>query len=330
MRKNKSKTKLVLKERDYTVLRFVYEYRFLSGELLWYLVKPENQPNHIFYSTGRDGKKRPTRYGFGRQTLFKRLKQLFDAGYLNRHYITDQPMGRGHGLPRAIYGLGGKSPEILNELEGVPIKQIKRIIESNSVKSLFLRHALEVAYFRVILTLACQNLHGRVILLFWEQGNYLKDYVYGYNGRGIKEKFTIHADAFLGIQIGDKTKHYFLEIDRGTEPIVSHSNRSNIRRKLRGYQYYHKSKKISKKYDLDIYGFQVLIVTPGGIKTGNNLTGRIANVYNEITVNSKIYPTKSLFLLTTSRSLNLTMPESIFASIWISQKSQHSLLSLIE
>jgi Replication-relaxation len=330
MPKKKLNENLILRERDHIILKLIYEFRFLSGELLWYLIKTDNQSNSISYSIGLDGKRRPSKYGFGSQALNKRLKQLFDAGYVERHYITDLPIGRGHGLPRAIYGLGRNSPRILLELDAIPVNETRKIIEGNNVKSPFLRHALEVANFRVIMKLACDNSQGKANLLFWEQGNALKDHVYGYNGNGTKERFTIHADAFFGIRIGNKTKHFFLEIDRGTEPIVSNSNRSNIRKKLRGYQYYYKSKKIRKKYDLDVNGFQVLIVTPGEIKEDNNLSGRIANIYNEITVNNNIYPTKSLFLLTTPLKLSLSDPKTVFLSIWVSIKIIKYLLSLLE
>jgi len=331
MSKTKSGTKLILRERDYLILRLIYEFRFLSCELIWYLIKTEDQSNTISHSVGQDGKKRPATYGFGKQALSKRMKQLFDAGYVLRHYVTDQPIGRGHGMPRAIYGLGSKSPRILHELDGIPAQETRKIIESNRVKSPFLRHALEVAKFRVTLKLACDNSHENVNLLFWEQGNSLKDVVYGYDSRGARERFTVHADAFFGIRVGnEKPKHFFLEIDRGTEPIVSHSNRSNIRRKLRGYQFYFKSRKISTRYDCDVNGFQVLIVTPGINENGNVLNGRIANILSEIETNSQLYPAKSLFLLTTNQKLSLDRPEAALSPIWVSIQSNASLLSLIE
>ncbi|MFZ5981194.1 MAG: replication-relaxation family protein, partial [Candidatus Zixiibacteriota bacterium] len=172
---------LVLRDRDYLILRLVYVHRFLSGELLWHLLKSEDQTAGVSYAVGSDGKNRPTQYGFGPQALSKRLKQLFNARYLERHYITDQPMGRGYGSPRAIYGLGPKSPKILEEKTGVRSQAIRRIIESNRVKSPFLQHALGVATFRAILGLACQQLQGRVNLLFWEQGDLIRDFVIGAN-----------------------------------------------------------------------------------------------------------------------------------------------------
>ena len=166
---------LVLRDRDFWILRLVYDHRFLSSELLWHLLQTASQPRPVSYSVGSDGKQRPTDYGFGRQALSKRLKQLFNARYLERHYITDQPMGRGHGSPRAIYGLGPACPRILQEKLDIPPRITRRIIESNRVKSPFLRHALEVATFRAILELACRRHEDKVKLLFWEQGDSIRD-----------------------------------------------------------------------------------------------------------------------------------------------------------
>lgn len=325
------KPTLVLKQRDYTILKLLYDYRFLSGELIWYLIKNDSYLSSIAYSIGSDGISRPTTYGFKRQTLFKRLKQLYDSMYVERHYVTDQPMGRGYGSPRAIYGLGSSSSRVLKEIYEIPQYFIKRIVENNKVKSPFLRHALEVAMFRVVLELACQKSKGKVKLLFWEQGISLRDYVYGFNEKGEKESFTVYADAFFGLEIVDmKNRHFFLEIDRGTEPIVSNSKRTNIRRKLIGYQYYRKSKGISDHYSYRISGFQVLIVTPGKIEADRILSGRISNIVNELIINKKLYTTKSLFLLTTPESFSLKNPEYIFAKIWISSKLNNSLISLID
>ncbi len=324
------KNKLILKERDYIILKHVYDYRFLSGELLWHLLKSDNHTDSIIYSTGKDGRNRPKKYGFKQQTLSKRLKQLYDAKYVERHYMTDQPYGRGYGSPRAIYGLGKQSSKLLQEIHQIPQYSTRKIVESNKVKSPYLRHALELATFRIVLELACQQSKGKFSLLNWEQGQSIKDYVNVIDKKGEKRKIIIYADAFFGIRIrGRKNKHFFLEIDRGTEPIVSSSIRSNIRSKLTGYQYYLKSKKIHKKYEFMVNGFQVLFVTTGKVETDNTLSGRIANIFNELVLNKILYSSEALFLLTTPQSIFLSNSESIISNIWISPKS-HNLLSLIE
>jgi hypothetical protein len=329
--KIRPKSILVLKQRDYTILKLLYDYRFLSGELIWYLIRKDSNLHSVAYTIGSDRRSRPNTYGFKKQALFKRLKQLYDSRYVERHYVTDQPMGRGYGSPRAIYGLGLGSSKVLKEIYEIPQYIIKRTVESNNVKSPFLRHTLEVARFRVILELACQQYNKKVELLFWEQSKSIQDFVYGYNEQEKKEKYTIYADAFFGLKIANqKNRHFFLEIDRGTEPIVSKTIRCNIRRKLIGYQYYYKSKKILDRYPNGVSGFQILIVTPGKIEGDLKLSGRIANIHQELFTSRRLYTLTSLFLLTSPKCMSLQNPETVFSEIWISVKSQKSLLNLIE
>lgn len=345
---------LILRDRDYTILRLVYDHRFLSSELLWHLLQTDDQFRAVSHSTGSDGKKRPTSYGFGRQALSKRLKQLFNARYLERHYITDQPMGRGHGSPRAIYGLGPACPKILQEKFDIPPRITRRIIESNKVKSPFLRHALEVATFRAILELACQRNKDKVKLLFWEQGDLIRDFIIGVNEKGEEERFPVHADAFFGLEvIGKGNTHFFLEIDRGTEPIFSSKQRTDIRRKLLGYRLYRKSKKFSKRYayrqlpngqivGVDvckdtvtedrqmITGFQVLFVTPGAVSKSKTLSGRVASIFAILPVLGKFFVTNSLFWFTPPDSFSIDKPERMFSKCWITPNPENNLMSLVE
>jgi len=344
---------LILRERDHTILRLVYEHRFLSRELLWQLLKTDNQTQPVTYVTGIDGKKRPIRYRFGQQALSKRLKQLFDANFLKRHYIADQPIGKGYGAPKAIYGLGTQSPKILQRVFYIPDRISKYIVESNNVKSPFLRHTLDLVTFKITLELACQKYNEKAKLLFWEQGEHIQDYVNAMNDK--KERFCIHADAFFGLELSGKRKrHFFLEIDRGTEPIVSTERRANIRRKLVGYKLYYKSKKVSNRYayrkifnnqivginiqnkdnliieDETINGFQVLFVTPGKINDDKTVSGRLANIISELSYQNKSHAHTSLFWFTTPDTIDIENPESIFGNIWITSVHQKGLLSLIE
>ncbi|MEZ5358867.1 MAG: replication-relaxation family protein [Candidatus Zixiibacteriota bacterium] len=321
-----SKTKIHLSTKDCDILRYLYDYRFLNAELLWHLLTYDNQTNSAFHTAG----KRPLKYGFGRQALYKRLRGLYVNGYIERHYLTDLPFGRGYGRPRAIYGLGKQSAKILQEFEGIPAQDVRRMVTANRIKNPFLRHALELATFRVIVELACRKSKGRIGLLFWEQGRSIGATVYGYNIKGKKEKLTVYPDAFFGLQISNKkNRHFFLEIDRGTEPIISQSKRANIRRKLLAYQAYYSSKRLSQVQFGKINGFQVLIVTPGEILDDNTISGRISNILEELLSNKQTYTVKSLFLLTIPGSFKLENPENIFSSIWVCPKSPDELVSLI-
>ncbi len=249
-----------LKQRDIAILKLLYKHRFLDTELLWYLLKSDSYLPFVEYSKSADGKNRPITYGFKKQALSKRLKQLFDSGFVERHYITDQPMGRGFGNPRAIYGLGLKSASVLSESDNIPVGIIRRIVQSNNVKAPFLRHSIELAKFKVTMFLACRTSKQNVAIPLWKQGEEIKMKLNTGNKFNEQNIFIIHPDSYFCLDIkGRKRRHYFLEIDRGTEPIVSASRRSSIRRKLVGY---HKLYQSLKRKNDTIPGFQVLFVVP--------------------------------------------------------------------
>ena len=47
---------------------------------------------------------------------------------------------------------------------------------------------------------------GKVHLLFWEQGQVLRDWVEGENEHGEYERFTVYPDAFFGLEVQGKKK----------------------------------------------------------------------------------------------------------------------------
>lgn len=357
LRDKASPSEITLKERDHAIIQLVYNHRFLTLELLWHLLQPSNMSQSMPYTVGADGKKRPKRYRFGQQALSKRLRQLFHAGYLERHYPTDQPMGRGHGAPRAIYGVGLKSAAVLEERLGVTAHEIRRLVERNRVTSPFLRHAVEVARFRVTLEVACQTSGDSVRLLFWEQGEALRDYVEITDRWDQKQSLPVYPDAFFGLQLpSGKRKHYFLEIDRGTEPISAQGQRTDVRRKLIAYRLYRKSGRFPRRYsyrrlpdgtvvglDIDngidsattrddsgLNGFQVLLVTPGIIRSRTQVSGRIANIISHLSEMGRFYATTSLLLFTVPEAYSITRPESLFDRCWLTPRANSKLTSLIE
>lgn len=350
-------SEIALKERDYAIIRLVYSHRFLTLELLWHLLQPDYRSRPIQYALGTDGKKRPKRYGFRQQALSKRLRQLFQAGYLERHYPSDQPMGRGHGAPRTIYGVGLKSATVFEERLGVPAQEIRRIVERNRVTSPFLRHAIEVARFRVTLQLACQASGGSERLLFWEQGEALRDNVEITDHWDQKQTLPVYPDAFFGLELpSGKRKHYFLEIDRGTEPISAQGQRTDVRRKLIAYRLYRKSGRFPRRYsyrrlpdgtvvglnidtgrnsvatgdDSGLNGFQVLLVTPGIVQSKTYVSGRIANIISQLSDMGRFYATTSLFLFTVPDAYSITRPKSLLDRCWLTPRAHNELRSLLE
>jgi len=351
---------LIIRDRDRLILHLVYEHRFLSGELIWHLLEVAGEAHRTEYTTGEDGKKRPSQYGFGQQALSKRLKQLFNARFLDRHYIIDQPLGRGSGTPRAIYGLGPKSAKLLAEQTGVPAQEIRDIVEANKVKSPFLRHALEVATFRVILELACRRSQGRVRLIFWEQGQCLRDHIIGRNEKGEDERFTIYPDAFFALEVeGIGKANYFLEVDRGTMPIIAAGRRTDIRKKILGYRHFRNFIRENQRYYYrttpdgqvvglhvvdreskslmpqdsgfeSIRGFTVLFLVPGSLESSKKVKGRIANILSAFPLFGKAFATSSLFWFAPFDAFQIDSPQSVFRRAWMIANPRKGLQSLIE
>lgn len=349
----------MIRDRDREIMKLIYEHRFLNTTLLWLLIKATN-PETTVYKIGHDGKKRPAKYGFGEKALYKRLQQLFHERYLERHLITDEPVGRGYGSPKAIYGLGLKSAPIIAEMAGISPQEVRDIVLSNKVKSPFLRHALETATFRVTLELAAEASHGRVQVLFWEQGQRLQDSVFGKNEKNKEERFSVFPDAFFGLQVEGKGKtHYFLEVDRGTMPIIASRNRSDLRKKIFGYYHYRRSGKCAMRYAYrtlpdgtvtelcqinqmvkrnaeehqrlePIKGFTVLFLVPGGFDADGRPTGRMANIISAFPSFGRQLKSTSLFWFSNINSFNPEQPAKALEPVWATPKSEAGLQSLIE
>lgn len=353
-RKGGRVSELRLTDRDKDILRLVYEHRFLDTELLLRLLRPDNEKPKQ-YKIGRDGKRRPTSYGFGQKALYRRLKILSDKRYLVRRPLADEFIGRGYAGPKAVFGLGSKSAVPLSKTLDVTPKDIREIVEANRVGHAFMRHALLIARFRVTLELACRKSDGRVRLVFWAQSQQLRDSVYGLDENREERRFTVYPDAFFAIEVRGKGKaNYFLEIDRGTEVIASSKHRTDIRSKVMGYRYYHKSKYFARRYsyltlpdgtavglrvhpagdaadtDGHVRGFQVLFVTKGTLKPDGSISGRIANIVSALPTFGEVYAKSPMFLLTTFDAIDLEAPETILAPIWSSARKRGTLASLIE
>jgi len=357
--KGKLSPDIVIGKRDLEILKLVYKHRFLDTQLLLHLLHTTASGSSVEYRTGSDGKKRPSRYGFGEKALYKRLLVLVRSGHLDRKKLYDEPFGEGMSSPRAVYGLGSKSAGVLSQAIGASPAEIKDMVQANKVKTPFLRHALETARFRVILELACQRSDGRIRLTFWEQGNDLSDSIAGLDEQGYEERYPVRPDAFFGLSVSGRGRsHFFLEWDRGTMPIVASGDRSDIRKKILGYWHYRKSGKYKKRYFVSdradaevsglyinrpdrnsipqltvlepIVGYTVLFIAPGRVEESGVVSGRLANILTALAGLKKIHAGTSLFWFSSPDRFSLSEPESVFHRAWITGNPDLGLQSLIE
>lgn len=328
---------------DLEILKLVFQYRFLDVELLAHMLCG-SQRKTTSYRIGKDGRRRPTQYGFGESALRKRLRHLSQAKYLTTHRtIGDQPEP-GSGCIRTAYGLGTRSVPVLSRHAGVPASQLRAMVERNRVGVPYISHALGIARFRIIIKLACRTSKDRARLVFWEQGQQLKDHVYGVGPSGERERLPVYPDAFFALEIERKRiAHYFLEYDRGTMPIRSQRVRTTIERKIIAYRHYRHRKLQAKRYfhrtlpnghvaglhivsqavqPVDsqvklaaVNGFTVLFLTPGRVRSDGLITGRIADILSLLPAFGLGF-VSSLFWFTTPDQFSINAPRTLFLPIW--------------
>jgi hypothetical protein len=352
-RKRAGATALTLRDRDRLILHLIYKHRFMDMELLSAFVtdNPENAEQAI----GADGKRRPRKYGFGEKALYKRLRQLAEAKYIKPHQAMARPIGRGFGGARIAYGLGRASVEVVAREEGLTIAQVRELVKADKVKPKFIEHALAIARFRVILELACEQSGGRVRLLFWEQGDMLRDSVAGKNWNGERRKFSVDPDAFFGLEVAGKGKaHCFLEMDWGTMPIVRSEEGTEIRKKVFAFAYYRKYNLPAERYqyrvlpDGTVVGvdrrtvppdkddpnrikyFRVLFVAKGATRGKLTERSRVANILSAFPSFGKDLATSTLFWFTSLDSFDIHQPSTIFDNVWLTPNPTKGLTSLVE
>lgn len=214
--------RFLLVDGDMTVLKAVFEFRFLRRE-------------HLSALTGRPAKR-----------LHRRLLALVENGYL---LVTRLPQ------QKHIYSLGRAGVAALIAEGVIRDETAFRRIRTSELKELFLKHEMMIVDQHVRLRLAERV--GELRLVYWEEGRGLFDAVMIADRHGLA-KLPVRPDAFFTLEDtrrdeGNNRFHFFLEIDRST---MAHAA---FREKLRAYRHYREQGLHAKK--LGIRSFRVLTVT---------------------------------------------------------------------
>jgi hypothetical protein len=209
-----------LTERDRTIIRSIYQHRFLRS-------------SHIIDLTGGS-----------RQAVLRRLQLLYHHGYLERPRAQIEYYRHG-GSRHMVYGLGNKGAAPLKPEIG--ISQGVRWSEKNrSIRRLFFEHVIAVSDVMVALELACRK-RSDVRLI---GGHDLPIPGEAQRRHPFKWRVQLNNHLKLGI-LPDRvfalevTKEdgstgrafFFLEVDRGTMPIVRKNlSQTSFYRKLLAYE----------------------------------------------------------------------------------------------
>jgi hypothetical protein len=214
--------RFLLVDGDMTILKAVYEFRFLRRE-------------HLSALTGRPAKR-----------LHRRLLGLVENGYL---LVTRLPQ------QKHIYSLGRAGVTALITEGVIKDESAFRRIRTSELKELFLKHEMMIVDHHVRLQLAGRV--GELHLVHWEEGRGLFDAVMIADRHGLV-KLPVRPDAFFTLEDtrrdeGQNRFHFFLEIDRSTMPHAA------FREKIRAYRHYREQGLHAKK--MGIKSFRVLTVT---------------------------------------------------------------------
>ncbi|MDP2705489.1 MAG: replication-relaxation family protein [bacterium] len=207
--------------RDLHIIHHVFRYRLLSSKQIATLTEGSHQ------------------------NLLRRLKLLYNNRYLDRP-ISQLDYYRAGGSHPMIYALGNRGADLIQAKFGIPRTEIDWTAKNRSVKRLFIQHTLSVSEILVRLKSRCRDSDVE----FLEKEKALRNLAgtspahkkLGWNVSVPfnKDVFSIGVipDYLFGLrpQNGTDTVYFFLEVDRGTMPVMRKNlNQTSFYRKLLAY-----------------------------------------------------------------------------------------------
>jgi hypothetical protein len=284
---------LVLQPNDQEVIRLVDRCRFLDSRQLRLTI-------------GR---------GLNDRAFLRRLRQLFDAEYLDR---PEQQLNRwwtkGEATKHYVYGLGIEGHRLLYpELhrKGAPTTDWR--LRNRRAQALYMDHRLAISEAMLSFIVAAESINAQI--LAWTEG---KEFHRATGLPGYVQLETadstvdvpLNPDAYFVLSTGDgRCDHFFLEVDRGTEPIIRTTwRRTHVYRKLAAYWQLYRARIAERA---GVPSFRVLTVTTSEVRIGSMQA--LARLMDPKRRGSP------LFLFTTANSITLDDPtRSLKVPIWFS------------
>ena len=254
--------------------------------------------------------------GASPDNLRRRLYYLFHNGYLVRPKAQAGELVYHEGSSRMVYTLAPKGAQLLMEREGLQVAA-----KAADSELPHLKHALLVTDFMVAMHEACAaSEHLRLV----SQSEILAGAPAATQGerrpsvwrveidyRGVRKALHLEPDGIFAIAHAELAppqdrKFFFLEIDRGTMPIVrGRVDQTSILRKLLAYGATYRAGIHRERFGLD--NMRVLMVG----KTGERVRGMIDAFQEHLS--GKVSP--RLFLAADRRAL-FGNPASLLAARW--------------
>lgn len=247
-----------LTERDIGIIHAVHAHRFLTSSQIVMLF---------------EGSK---------QQIVRRLQPLYHHQYLDRPREQREYQAR-NGVQRMVYGLGNKGADLLLERYGIPRGKVDWTSKNRETGQVHIEHTLQTAEAMVRLESACREAENIRLIKMEEIMERASESMrlrgtppqwdVTVTQKGMTKTFGITPDNFFGLEYRDRPegknrKYFFLETDRGTEPVRrSNLSQSSIRRKF--ITYFETNRQGCHSRDFNIKHFRVLFVTTTAERTGN-------------------------------------------------------------
>ena len=242
---------LQLTKRDVDILLALEKHRFLTTD-------------HLMVLTGTTSK----------QGITRRLRELFDAKYVDRPRAQMHAMAYSEKRPM-VYALGNVGADLLSNRFQMRLPDIYWTEKNRRVKEKFVEHTLGIADFMVAMEIECREAGNKRIISrdeilanAPEHTRRKRDpfrWQTRINWNNEWHDIAIVPDAVSGIEYTDKPEgknkaYFFVEIDRGTMPILRRDIRqTSFARKMHSY-----SDTFERKLHTENFGiknFRVLTVT---------------------------------------------------------------------
>ncbi|MBI3782954.1 MAG: replication-relaxation family protein [Deltaproteobacteria bacterium] len=264
--------------------------------------------------------------GLNPRAFLRRLQQLFHAEYLDR---PQQQLNRwwtkGEATKHFVYGLGIEGHKLLYpELhrKGAPTTDWR--LRNRRAGAVYMDHRLALSEVMLSFVGAAEGINAQVVN--WTEGKEfhqatrLPDYVQLETRTGTVD-VPLNPDAHFVLAASDgRREHFFLEVDRGTEPIMRTTwRRTHVYRKLAGYWQLYRGRLAER---VGIPSFRVLTVTTSATRIDNMRA--LARAMDPKQKGS------ALFLFTTLDQITLDNPgPSLTAPIWFSPVEHADVRALL-
>jgi Replication-relaxation len=298
-----------LTDRDRELLKVIYDYRFITAEMLQDLapaveLTPRQQEALERLIKARRAKLPGTEGSVcqaapTKRKILHRLMVMYHNGYVQRLKLSDQES--------IVYALGNKGADELVLYYGIDRKEIDWTQRARENGERYIRHGLMVSRFRHGLMMALRELPG-VTLLFWKPGGSFKasakyeDMIKTREGtRTQLAEGAVIPDGSFALTSGDKTAYFFLEADRST------MSNSRYLAKLKAYYHFWATQIRSGTHPSGMTRFRVLTVTLSQERKDN-----LRETAHEVDAEGKA---PNLFWFACERSYR-DVPQQVMGPIW--------------